>query len=234
MIVWKDASFKIISEINPETIVLIPIGTIEAHGNHLPLNTDTLIPQHLCREITKKINSVIAPEINFGICDSLIKFPGTIAFRPQTLTMLLNDYLNSIIGYGFKNIYILNGHGGNEEVLANIVKTFSPKVKIRSKDWYDFDFIRQLKISDHSYHGDHADRMETEMVLHSDATKVDLNQAVDDYFEWPDSDPVEYSKIMTHAVYGYPSKADPVSAKNNFNKIVDLLVQDINNFLINK
>ncbi len=228
--IWKDLSYKQVSQIDPHTLVLIPIGTIEAHGGHLPLTTDTLIPQELCLRISKKIKSIIAPEINFGICDSMLKFPGTINVSYQTLFSLLCDYLDSIIGYGFKNVYFINGHGGNESLLTDIVKIYSSKINIKSKDWYDFDFVRQLKTNDKSYQGDHADRLETEMILCSLPKLVDLKQSVDDYFTWPDPDPDEYSGVMRHAVYGYPSLATTKSATNNFLKITALLVKDINNF----
>jgi creatinine amidohydrolase len=228
---WNNLSFKQISKISTSTLVLIPIGTIEAHGGHLPLSTDTLIPQFLCHQITRKLNSIIAPEINFGICDSMLKFTGTITVRPQTLTLLLIDYLDSIISHGFNTFYILNGHGGNEKVLSDIVKVYSTKVKIKSKDWYDLDFIEKLKLSDPSYMGDHADRLETEMVLHSRPDLVHLNEAVDDYFDWPDPDPDEYSQIMPQAVYGYPTQANSSTANIFFKKVTHMLINDINQFL---
>ena len=231
MPLWKNLSYKQVSQLNSDALVLIPVGTIEAHGSHLPLATDTLIPQYLCQQISKKIDSIIAPEINFGICDSMLKFPGTINVRPQTMSMILSDYLDSIISYGFKNFYLLNGHGGNEGLLADVVKQYSSKVRIKTKDWYDFDFVRQLRSSDDSYHGDHADRLETEMLLHPAPELVNLKQAVDDYFVWPDLDPNEYSQTMHHAVYGYPSRSTAVAATDNFNMITNLIVKDINQFL---
>lgn len=234
MAFWQYLSFNKISRLNREILVLIPVGTLEAHGRHLPLNTDTLIPKFLCQEIIKKINSIIAPEISFGICDSMLKFPGTISVRSRTMSLLVSDYLDSIIGYGFKNIYLLNGHGGNEDLLANMVQKYSSKIHIRTKDWYDFDYLRQLKSTDSTYLGDHADRLETEILLHASPKLVKLNSAKNDYFLWPDTDPDEYSKIMPNAVYGYPKSANPASAKKHYNKIVELLIEDINGFLINK
>ena len=59
-------------------MVLISIGSIECHGRHMPLGTDTLIPDHLLEKIEKKSDVLIAPTIPYGSCQSLAPYPGTI------------------------------------------------------------------------------------------------------------------------------------------------------------
>lgn len=71
-------------------MVLISIGSIECHGRHMPLGTDTLIPDHLLEKIEKKSDVLIAPTIPYGACQSLSDFPGTIDIDCDILPIICN------------------------------------------------------------------------------------------------------------------------------------------------
>ena len=66
-------------------MVLISIGSIECHGRHMPLGTDTLIPEHLLEKIEKKSDVLIAPTIPYGSCQYLAPYPGTIDIDNEVL-----------------------------------------------------------------------------------------------------------------------------------------------------
>lgn len=66
-------------------MVLISIGSIECHGRHMPLGTDTLIPEHLLEKIEKKSDVLIAPTIPYGSCQCLAPYPGTIDINGEVL-----------------------------------------------------------------------------------------------------------------------------------------------------
>ena len=98
-----------------ERVVVLPLGSMEQHGHHLPLLTDTMI----CQEIVRRAEAVLGDEVLFlpmlwvGVSEHHRAFPGTVSVRQRTYVQLLSDVLESLIGGGFKRILLLNSHGGN-------------------------------------------------------------------------------------------------------------------------
>ena len=93
--------------------ILIPIGSLENHGKHMPLGTDTMIPDKIAQLINEKSDLIIAPTINYGATDDLVGFAGTISLGVEGLISLLRTIVDQFYRYGFRHFMILNGHGGN-------------------------------------------------------------------------------------------------------------------------
>lgn len=218
-----------------EKIIIIPIGAIEAHGNHLPVDTDSCIVECLAERIAEKTDCIVVPTIYYGPCETMLSFAGTISISEKISYKIIEEIIKSIIFQGFKKIYILNGHGGNNEFLARIVNKYSKKVKIKTKNWYVLEIINKLKQNNISYRGEHADRLETEIMLAINKQKVRMELAVDDMPNWPKNTEIltDYSKIMTYAVEGYPSKSTLKNGKLLLLKIINSLCEDIDNFTLN-
>ncbi|KKR80598.1 MAG: Creatininase [Candidatus Daviesbacteria bacterium GW2011_GWA1_41_61] len=216
-----------------EKTVIIPIGAIEAHGNHLPVNTDSCIVEYLAEKIAKHTGCIVVPTIYYGPCETMLSFAGTITISEKISYKIIEEIIKSIICQGFKQIYILNGHGGNNEFLARIANKYSKKLNVKTKNWYDLEIINKLKQENTSYCGDHADRLETEIMLAIDKQKVRMELAVDDMPNWPENTEMltDYSKIMTYAVEGYPSKSTLKNGKLLLPKVIKSLCEDIGNFL---
>ncbi|RLG39880.1 MAG: hypothetical protein DRO05_07775 [Thermoproteota archaeon] len=98
--------------------VALPIGVVEAHGPHLPLGTDFIIPNYLSTVLVEKLNGLLAPPIPYGVTTSLTGFPGCLSIEPETLRRLVFEVLRSLRRSGFDKIVIINGHGGSEHVKA--------------------------------------------------------------------------------------------------------------------
>jgi creatinine amidohydrolase len=94
------------------TSVLLPVGTIEAHGV-TPLGTDNLIPDHLCRQLAGPLNALVAPTIPYGITRSLTGFPGSFGVRAEAFRAYVLEVLLGLHHGGFRRIAVMNGHGGN-------------------------------------------------------------------------------------------------------------------------
>ena len=230
---WELLTFKELEHINKNKVVLLPVGAIEAHGMHLPLGTDSIISYWLCRKISQKYPCIVGPLINFGLSESLLSFPGTISIRKKTLKYLLEDTLSSILNHGFKKIFILNGHGGNDIMIEEVVNKFNRtkrEVKIKWENWYNLPFLKALKIQDKSYRGDHADKLETEILLALYPKLVKRNVIKDHLPKWPVKEIKDYRKIMKYGVYGFPSTAKKERGEKLFKKIISKLVRDIKNF----
>lgn len=115
-ITWPQAE----SYFKTSDMVLLGIGSIECHGKHMPLGTDTLIPNHLLEKIEQKSDILICPTIPYGAADSLSDFPGTINLGTDVLYALMTRITESLYKHGARKFVILNGHGGNTTTLRKV------------------------------------------------------------------------------------------------------------------
>lgn len=108
--------------IERNSIAIIPVGQIEEHGLHLPINTDaflaTEIAKRAAQKASKEINVVVAPTIQLGYSQvDVTKFAGTFSLKPETFMNVMVDMCSSLIRQGFKKIVILNSHGQNVDMI---------------------------------------------------------------------------------------------------------------------
>lgn len=99
----------------PKCVALLPIGAMEAHGPHLPLNTDVIIAQGMARSAGLKLAargqaSVCLEALAYTTAPFARAFPGTISLRPETLEALLGDILGQLLAQGFAQIALCNAH----------------------------------------------------------------------------------------------------------------------------
>jgi len=116
-----------------ENVILLPVGSLEQHGPHLPLATDSINVQFLAVNAAEACQVLVAPTVRPGVSFNHMKFPGTMTLRPETLVELISDMVNSLVSHGFRKIILLNGHGGNNaaiELAAIKLKENHPKVVI--------------------------------------------------------------------------------------------------------
>lgn len=93
--------------------IVIAVGSTENHGKHMPLGTDTMIPDKIVELLEKKSGVMIAPTIPYGAADSLVGFTGTISLGIDGLLLVLTRVTDCLYDYGFRRFVIVNGHGGN-------------------------------------------------------------------------------------------------------------------------
>ncbi|MEA1981292.1 MAG: creatininase family protein [candidate division Zixibacteria bacterium] len=114
-----------IKELVPDKIntVILPVGTIEGHGSSC-IGTDNYIPEDISLGIADRINSIVAPILNYGITKSLYRYNGGITLSPETYQDVISEILESLTDVGFDNIIVMNGHGGNNTVLKQVASDF--------------------------------------------------------------------------------------------------------------
>ena len=93
-----------------ENVAIIPVGSIEQHGKHLPLGSDSFAAIGLADDVAKRTGAVVAPPIWFGWSPHHMWLPGTITLRPETLIEVVVDVCKSLVHHGFRKIVIINGH----------------------------------------------------------------------------------------------------------------------------
>jgi creatinine amidohydrolase len=90
--------------------VLLPFGTMEAHGPHLPLSTDLLQAEHICAAVATRVNGLVAPPLPHGVCRTFRNFPGTISLTPTTLEAVVREILAELVRHGARKFALITGH----------------------------------------------------------------------------------------------------------------------------
>jgi creatinine amidohydrolase len=169
---WREISSAL--EGGFDTIV-VAVGSIEQHGPHLPISTDTLIADELAVRIARKLgNALVAPTIRPGCSDHHMSLPGTISIRPEVLLEILRDYCRSLANHGFKKMALFSSHGGNfaplETYAPGLVREF-PQLRIVHygdlRGFFDayMTEVARLGLPAEKV-GGHADLGETSEILH--------------------------------------------------------------------
>lgn len=168
-------------EMNPDTAVL-PFGSLEQHGYHLPLSTDCITAEAFANRISKEMNAFQIPTIPISNCREHMGKMGSVWMNPDTFYNMVLDICNSLKEQGFKKVVIIQGHGGIF-VLAPAIRqlnaTLNPDLMVCVVNYYDFleEFREQGIIeSDVCLH---ADELETSVVMHLRPDLVKADKIVD-------------------------------------------------------
>lgn len=101
--------------------LLIPLGSTEQHGPHLPLGTDTLVATALCdRLAASRLDVVVAPALPYGSSGEHAGFPGTLSIGQEALESVVVELVRSAADV-FVGVFLVSGHGGNREALSRAV-----------------------------------------------------------------------------------------------------------------
>ena len=105
-----------------QPVILLPIGTLEQHGPHMPIGNDCLVAEYVALETAEQTNALVAPAINYGCSAVFRKFPGTYPVKPETLAAVLRDVSRAFIEQGFRKLVYFDNHGGNEFVCEQVAR----------------------------------------------------------------------------------------------------------------
>lgn len=111
---WKEAESVLR---DPQTIIVLPVGSTEQHGCVGPLGTDWMIPEEFARRLSDLPGVVVAPTVCYGVAPHHTSFPGTVDIGLETMIILMEKILTSWFDHGARRFLILNGHGGNDPAL---------------------------------------------------------------------------------------------------------------------
>jgi len=101
--------------------IVVPIGSTEQHGPTGLIGTDALTAEMVAEGVGEAAGALVGPTINVGMAVHHTRFPGTITLRPSTLIAYVQDYVNTLMGHGFRRFFFVNGHGGN---VASVTAAF--------------------------------------------------------------------------------------------------------------
>lgn len=112
-------------------LAVLPVGSTEQHGPHLPVGTDTFAVEAVARRaalaVAEQIPIVVAPTLPFGSSQHHLPFGGTMSLGTETYYRVIRELVASLIGSGFRRVLVLNGHGGNQELVELAVRDLALK-----------------------------------------------------------------------------------------------------------
>ena len=206
-------------------IAIIPVGSIEQHGPHLPISTDSDIVTEIAFRLSEKINGLLLPTISYGISNEHFPF-FNLSVKKSTLSKILEDVCESLIKNGISRILIINGHYGNLDSLRSFEKKNSRrKIKI-------FSYWKYM-----SREFDHAGNVETSMML-AISKNVNMKKAKKG-FDTEGMSKQEISrinklaqksfpKVTGNGVWGDPTKSSAKIGREIIKEVVDNLAKESN------
>ncbi|GBD96830.1 MAG TPA: creatininase family protein [Nitrospirae bacterium] len=211
--------------------IIFPFGTVEEHGNHLPLNTDTLIVNEILKRVVKKRTVFLAPPVYYGVCTTTSQHPGTISITPATLRRLAYDIVRDAYKKGLRNFFLITGHGGGlhssamKEAAENLVEELDG-IKLAVICPYDI-LYKELSELAETPNDSHAGEIETSLVL-SLAPELVKGRSKEEYPKLPKPFVVKNKiKYWRGGVWGNPQKASREKGERAIKLIVDKIVKII-------
>lgn len=232
------------------TVLILPLGSVEQHGHHMPLGTDTLLAHAISLHVAERAKGdvVVLPPPWYGFSAHHMAFAGSITLEPETLMAVAEDVVASLVHHGFQRILILNGHGGNGPVIDLLAAKLGYKhygaARIAALTYFQLarDAIAALRQSRPGGMG-HACEFETAMVQHlrPDLVRPGLAQTTypDPGSRYLTTDLLGGSAVRTYLDFrdlsqsgtlGDPSLATPDKGAAFFEAVVDALTAFIGDF----
>jgi creatinine amidohydrolase len=122
MVEWDRATAEDIRSLDKNLPVVLPLGSIEVHGPHLPLGTDTRIIHEVALKASEIEEAIVLPPLAYCYAPENKHFPGTISISAEILLRLLEEICSEVSRNGFRKLIILNGHGGNRRILRLLLR----------------------------------------------------------------------------------------------------------------
>lgn len=209
---------------------ILPLGSTEQHGDHLPFSTDTLIVEHISRVISEREKMFVLPAIYYGVSyEHDPMFNASIEYN--TLVDFISCICTSISKKGIKKVFLINGHHGNIGLLQYVGQNIQSKYGLESNFFY---FINYWQMIDRKF--DHAGEVETSLMMAIYPDLVDFNAAKQGFdiqdktkdenlfrhgINMSINNPGGFVKFTKHGVWGNPLKSSPEEGQRLLSQIID-------------
>jgi len=209
--------------------ILIPFGSLEEHGPHLPLSTDTIQAYEIGKKASLRTPLFIAPPIHYGYCRSTSCHPGTVSISTATLKGLMKDIVRSFYCQGMRYFIILSGHAGGshrmtlqdagEELITELSEA---KIAIV----IDYEIAKSVASDLIETEQDcHAGEIETSRIMNSHPHLV-KGVGKREYPDFPEDILVrDKRKFWPNGVWGDPSKASATKGELMENLIIEKIIE---------
>lgn len=220
--------------LNPETVVLLPLGAVEFHAAHLPLGTDNLLAEAIAKKVAARLDqALILPPLSYGQVWSLQDFPGTLSISNELLSGLIVQIGRSLLRQGLKILAVINAHMGNRDAMVAAARVlFAEGMKVLYLTYPGVAEVQKQVLESPKVHDTffHACEIETSYMLYLAPEHVDMDKAICDYPEIPpdfNATPTPWREITKTAVLGDATLATAEKGKAIIDVAVENMVQII-------
>jgi creatinine amidohydrolase/Fe(II)-dependent formamide hydrolase-like protein len=219
-------------------VALLPVGALEQHGPHLPLDTDAFDARHLAREVAARCadpKPLVLPLVPYGVSYHHEGFPGTVGVSNDALARLVYDIGMSLARNGIRKLLIVNGHGGNEPTLNHAAQMINRDARIfvcvDSGETSDRDVEALAETSADVHSGEI--ETSTSLALRPHLVRMDLAEALVPRFSSRYLNPDSRYSVPWHAftnrlsptgVMGDPTRATAEKGRRMWEVMIDHLV----------
>lgn len=205
------------------SLLIIPVGSIEQHGNHLPVVTDTLLVEAMIDTAVERLDDVpvvVTPPVWCGFSPHHLSFGGTLSLDFENLRAVLEDVARTGIQNGFDSVLFVNGHGGNGPLINAVVSTvgIETEAEILGTTYFELaaDQIKELRTSDTGGMA-HGGEFETSVML---ALRPDLvaevehrdSELMDEQYEWGGQDLLDGGNVAVYRSFDAYSDSGAIGA----------------------
>lgn len=220
--------------INEKKNVILPLGAIEAHDTHLPLNTDNILVEYYANKLAENTNSLILPIMNYGAVWSLSEANGSIDIGTKTLVELIKNIGLSLAKNGVKMLTLVSAHFGNIDAAKTaarelyeisdikVIYMTYPNIK-KHLDIFDV-------VNDHSLYL-HACEVETSMIMHIDESLVDKDKLREGIINVPEETgykPIKWTDFTDVYIMGDARLSTKEKGEEIFRRVIYDAVEIIN------
>jgi len=223
--------------LSDESVALVPLGSTEQHGPHLPLATDHLIAEALASAAAEEADVVRTPTINVGVSPHHRQFPGTMWIDPPEFRDYVEGFTRNLAYHGVDRVVYVNAHGGNVQHLREVGRRLHEDGTTYALEWMWDESIPELVDELFEHNGPHAGPKETAMITHIAPELVREDQfenARDDgLVHLDESDAIVHGARTffdsvdnsANGAFGDPTDVTPGKAERLFEAATDQLVR---------
>ena len=229
--------------IRRQPVILLPVGSVEDHGPHLPLDTDNFLATTVCLETARRIpdDVLVMPTVPYGFNWHHIDFPGTIGIAWDHFVDYMTDITKSVAYHGFQKILIVDGHGSNVPLVDIVARRTVMETNALCASFIYTSLItdvaREVRESETPGGMAHACELETSLYLHIAGDRVVQDKIQKEiavpssrfiWYDLVDPSPVQmmdwWSTFSHTGVVGDPTLATPEKGQKLFTVLIDRMV----------
>ncbi|MEM4092854.1 MAG: creatininase family protein [Conexivisphaerales archaeon] len=219
-------------------VLLLPVGSLEAHYNHLPLGTDTIIAQSFAEEVSKRTGWPFLPAFQYGYIYGLRNFNGSITISDELLRLFIVEIVKEAGKNNFKLLALINGHIPNAPVINQALLRATEETKIKGVNltFPDYNEAYNKFCESKMWMPGifHADELETSLMLYLQPRLVDIKKAVKNYPAVPKTFgymSLSWDEFTSISIAGDPTLATKDKGKKIFNFFVEKIIEIISQAL---
>ena len=236
--------------VSQNRVCVLPVGTVEQHGPHLPLVTDVLTATEMSRLAVEAIpaEAILMPSVYYAFNVHHMDFPGTIAVEGDTFINYVSDIGKSLAHHGFRKILLVNGHGSNVPFLDIAARniTNQSEAVCAMVPWWNLvpkALLKELRESEFPGGMAHGCELETSVLLYLrgdlvqfDKATKDINFQSTEYFYWDLGAPSPvffqewFSRYSKTGTVGDPTKATREKGRRFVEAVVERMVALLKEF----